>query len=99
MCFFCSFCGEDGALFISRKGAKLAKAVGVLCVFCMFLSAALSQRLRVLITLRLLLSFVSFVVKMCVVYFSQRRRVRGDYGFAVLVLCVLRLRFRRGGVY
>jgi len=35
--------------FISRKGAKLAKAAGFLCLFCVLLSAALSQRLCELI--------------------------------------------------
>jgi len=50
--------------FISRKGAKLAKAADFLCLFCVFLRAALSQRLCGLNSrFAFCFSFVSFVVK------------------------------------
>jgi len=83
-----------GAVFVSRKAAKFAKAAGFLCLFFVFLSATLSQRLWVLVTLRLLFSFVSFVVNVLCVFLAE---AQGSLRLcsAVLVLCVLRLRFRR----
>jgi len=74
MCSYVTLCGE-----ISRKGAKLAKAVGFLCLFFVFLSATLSQRRWVLVYASPLLPFVSFVVNVLpyVVYFTHG--VAGDH--------------------
>jgi len=77
--------------FISRKDAKLAKAVGFLCLFCVLLSAALSQRLGGLV-LRFALCVLMWF------NFTQGRKARKGYGFPVVILCVFeRCAFAKAG--
>jgi len=74
MIIFCSFCGEC-AVLVSRRDAESQRCCPC-CVYSLCFEALLSQRLRVLFSLRLMCSYV--------VYFTQGRKVRKDCVFSVL---------------
>jgi len=72
--------------FISRKGAKLAKALGLLCLCCgTFERFAFAKTVWVSLCFAFWFSFVSFVVNVRGVGFSQRRG--GAEVLPMLCLC------------
>jgi len=68
--------------FFSRKGAKLAKAAGLLCLFFVFLGATLRKGCVCVISR---FAFCSFCGEVCCVGFSQRRG--GAEVIPILCLC------------
>jgi len=77
----CVLC--DLMWFISRKGAKLAKAVGLLCLFCVFLSAALAQRLCGLIHASPFAFFCFFCGECMCVFLAEAQRLCSSYACAL----------------
>jgi len=94
MCSYVTLCGEN---FAQRRKARKGCGFPVF-ILCVFERCAFAKAVWVIFTLRLLLSFVPFVVKMARCRFLAETRRRRGYAHSMLVLCVLRLRFRRGWV-